>query len=349
MNNYYSILSISTQASSDEIKRTYKKLAVQYHPDKNPDDSFAEEKFKLINEAYQVLSDPVKKAQYNHVLKYGYAPHREEPEPQRNYYRGKKVRPEPRKLNLLYVYIFFGFAVFITAGFFFFSFMEKKAAKSIYEDAERLYYKENNPRAALDYLQLALEKDGSLSEAHFLTGKILYDEAADYQSSMFYFDNAVFEGNGTSDSIGIFYFWRGKNKIKLGNHLDGVNDLEAAYAYIPNDKALNLLLGDTHVYKIADYEKALFYYEQVLLQDSKNYDALLGKGVTLQKKAEYSQAEKYFDNAAYLRPNAPEIWYYQALQALSYKQDTLQACQLWQKASENGVKEAKLQMDAFCD
>lgn len=63
--DYYEVLGVKKGASVDEIKRAYRKLAVKYHPDKNPGDKQAEERFKEINEAYAVLSDPKKKEQFD--------------------------------------------------------------------------------------------------------------------------------------------------------------------------------------------------------------------------------------------------------------------------------------------
>lgn len=63
--DYYEVLGLKKGATPDEIKRAYRKLAVKYHPDKNPGDRTAEEKFKQINEAYAVLSDPQKRQQYD--------------------------------------------------------------------------------------------------------------------------------------------------------------------------------------------------------------------------------------------------------------------------------------------
>ena len=68
--DFYEILAVSKSASDDEIKKAYRKLAIKYHPDKNPDDKVAEDKFKEAAEAYEILSNPEKRQRYN---QYGHA------------------------------------------------------------------------------------------------------------------------------------------------------------------------------------------------------------------------------------------------------------------------------------
>ena len=63
--DYYEVLGVDRGASEDDLKKAYRKLAMQYHPDRNPDDAAAEERFKEVSEAYAVLSDPDKRARFD--------------------------------------------------------------------------------------------------------------------------------------------------------------------------------------------------------------------------------------------------------------------------------------------
>jgi curved DNA-binding protein len=65
--DYYKVLGVERSASADDVRKAYRKLAMQYHPDRNPGDKQSEERFKEVNEAYQVLNDPQKRARYDQL------------------------------------------------------------------------------------------------------------------------------------------------------------------------------------------------------------------------------------------------------------------------------------------
>src|SRR5256885_5344128 len=69
--DYYQVLGVPETATVDEIKRAFRRLAKQHHPDRNPGKPQAAERFKEINEAHDVLSDPPKRKQYDQLRKYG--------------------------------------------------------------------------------------------------------------------------------------------------------------------------------------------------------------------------------------------------------------------------------------
>lgn len=83
--DYYEILGVDKDASSEEIKKVYRRLARQYHPDLNPGNKEAEEKFKIIGEAYEILSDPSRRSQYDQFSRYwkqkGFAGGKQTPKP----------------------------------------------------------------------------------------------------------------------------------------------------------------------------------------------------------------------------------------------------------------------------
>src|SRR4029079_18825927 len=72
--DYYEVLGVERGAADEEVKRAYRKLAVKFHPDKNPDDPHAEAKFKELGEAYDVLIDPNKRAAYDRFGHAAFAP-----------------------------------------------------------------------------------------------------------------------------------------------------------------------------------------------------------------------------------------------------------------------------------
>lgn len=122
MINYYHILRLTEDASPEDIKAAFKKLAVQYHPDKNPDNYEMEERFKEINQAHQILSDPYEKARFDLQLQYQrFSNARPDPQPPYTYHRRPQYAPRRSRgkvtdrENLLATFYAFGITFLIGA------------------------------------------------------------------------------------------------------------------------------------------------------------------------------------------------------------------------------------------
>src|SRR5687768_13403335 len=122
MRDYYEVLGVPRTADTAQIRTAFKRLAMKYHPDKNPNNREAEEVFKLINEAYHTLSDPGKKQRYDLQL-YGLAQAYEEAYikefKRRRYYQWQTAQRNPYKIDRNYFKIQgLAFLVFLViAGF----------------------------------------------------------------------------------------------------------------------------------------------------------------------------------------------------------------------------------------
>ncbi len=192
--NYYSVLAIDRKASKKEIKDAYKKLAMQYHPDRNNGTKESEEQFKRINEAYTVLSDPAKKLIYDQQLDFAsyqqytrytpetakytkhYSPKHQSAvnlEQLKNDYneRNKVNGAKSGWSNVLFMGTVF--LVFITATILYFSMAKQLNAVNYYDNAV-LLLKDKDYTASLKELDKALEKNKKFSEAYYLRAEIRY-------------------------------------------------------------------------------------------------------------------------------------------------------------------------------
>lgn len=165
---HYDILGVSRSVTADELRTVYRQLALRWHPDRNPDNVHAEERFKAITEAYRVLSDPTLRTHYDLFLQ---APPKPVPEAPR---ATKPASPSLAKstpyrwvLPVLLTVVLLG----IIATFFRTHHQKTSAREALSEATVRLV--DEDTLAAVTLLNTAILDDESLTEAYLLRGQIL--------------------------------------------------------------------------------------------------------------------------------------------------------------------------------
>ena len=306
MRNYYYILGLSETASHEDIKSAFRKLAVKYHPDKHQGDLEMEEKFKSINEAYQILSDPYKKAQFDHQLQYK---HFHQTQPQRtsyprsatSYYRpryyGYRGRPINYKENAkgtLYAFaITFGIAVIvlIIKGFYDLYLQEQynkmlAERRKIFNEAQVLYDKNEFRNSFMKLSEISPflpeEVDMGTYQKHRMQEIILKGEEnylnKDFKNAVWYFELAEQFSNYRPNSLKYHlarsyrHIGKSKKSIQMLKQL-----IEAKY------EVINSLveIGEIYWHELNDMQKARQYIELARDVAVRNYESQYGRAYML--------------------------------------------------------------------
>ncbi len=224
MRNYYQILGISTQASSQEIRSAYKRMAFLYHPDRNPNNPQAEEQFKQVNEAYQILSDQTKKYYYDLRLNnYLYPPSSQSTNYQRAY-TNTQTSYEPyvnsydpanhvsKALQFkIKVFSILAFLVVGVGSFFFYRYMTHYTARKHYQRAQEMT-EDGVYWAAMVEIDKALEFDEDLNEAYLLRASINKDKLHNYFGAILDYDWII---QNNPDPPAEWYYLRGICYFKM--------------------------------------------------------------------------------------------------------------------------------------
>jgi len=322
MQDYYEILGVTSTASSDEIRKAYKKLALIYHPDRNQGDSRAEDRFKLINEAYQTLSDPIRKNRYDFLREYGSAAsalfdtveHQPKYERQRTYppytrhyspdnsgpYTQYKVDKKYFRDLFMTLGIFFLISTMIVG---FYEFQEYASDRQILEIRQQnhVLLQEARENFVKGEYRKALDKVSSLN--------VRYPHESSYDKEFRGMMNQLSDLAQTQFDAGQY--------VRAAEHYEIIKDFEE-----PMNLNTWYRIAMCH-YKAGDYRKATHAMDYILMRDRQNIPLLLQiAGIYDSDLNQPQQALGYYDEAKALFKKFQATSYGEAFELIMSAEET---------------------------
>lgn len=361
--NFYTVLGVSFQATSQEIKLAYKRLAIQYHPDKNPGNALAEEQFKLINTAYQTLSNPTKRARYDLKLLYLSEQLRVMQQQQANYGQHyRRTRPPAPVSERHYRTIpkreerrFLRKDLYITLGFMGFMLLFSLLLKATMDHIAG----EDKYKTALTYIA-----DGKYSSAHSLLTDAIHFKPKHIEAyriragiEMDVYENYLAAVQDLNQVIALqetaqaeSYYMRGKCYLKLSRFQLAEQDLTQALHLDSTLFAAHLERGEARLFHLQQYDQAIADFNAFLehTQSGERWaTALTYRGFGYYKKGEYEQSEADYKQVLAADGTNGRVFY---LLGRTEQEQQLheEACAHFREAYRLGYSAALLEMRANC-
>lgn len=350
---HYQVLGVSESASQEEIKSSYKNLAKKFHPDKNPGNSAFEEHFKKINSAYQILSNPDKRKNYDIKLYYqrnrpvttsqtSTRTQKPNPSQKKRYNREaeRKRKAEEKKFERkVWKYTIIGGLLFLICCTIFYEVMNTLTYSSYFEEAMKLEQKGQPGPAIARYTDALIVKEEG--EAFARRGLLRY-KRNDFFGALDDLNLAIKKGQSNFE----LFYTRGKANIRLRNYNDASSDFEDAVKIKKSDSAY-FYLAEIQNFHMKNYSKALAAYNEVIQMNPAWTDAIFGKGLCLQSLHFDKEAIEAFEIAITRKPNEGEYYYYNGFSKLNLK-DSISACQNFQIAKSFNFYDANDAVEAVC-
>jgi curved DNA-binding protein CbpA len=351
MSNFYTILEIDQQAGPREIKAAYRRLAQKYHPDKNQGDERAAKKFVEVLEAYQVLSDPAARQQYDDKLQYGdyielaRALSRQRPyrPPPPQYYRYRPPVQYTRKAYILGGAFILGL-VLVTLFVPFF--MLRTTSERHYDLAMQNYHNQQY-YAALDHIDLSIRDFGTKNaEAFLLAGEILVSQFDNYPYALKYLKKGL-DSRPEPATASALHYYAGLSYFNLKKDDEALNHFEQVHA-------------DNRFYDSAQYHQGLitcFQHESPaeasdifsrLLSRNPDYDeARYFRAYCRQQTGKHEQAIDDYEILLQRQFEPAATHYHKAKSELKLDRHT-EACSDLQVAADYKLEEAQQLLELYC-
>lgn len=357
--NYYHILEVGYNATQEDVKQAYRRLAKKYHPDVNADDAKKAETFKLVSEAYKVLSDADRKAAYDLRLLlgvhedyttasggngYSYDARSRTYRPRRSYYRRREPVTYSRKTYAAVTLLL----VCVASTVLLVPLSLSRYSSSYNYDKGLEYYKNGQYYAALNSLDKAILDFGSKNiESCLLAGNILMYQFGQYTYAIEYADKGLKMAQSNREKVQLLYM-KGLCKKASADYYTALKQFEEAKVLWPEYDSLYFAMAEINAFHLDDYKQALENYNKLIALNPEFAEAYYGRAYSFFKLKKDEQAVA--DIEQYLSFNSQDGKAQLLKGELALRGgDPEEACTYFKKASHMHVREAKKMVLKYCE
>ncbi len=346
MPDHYEILGIGPNATSGQIKVAYRRMALKYHPDKNPQNQLAEKKFIEIAQAYEVLSDPIKRHRYDNGLN---------PEIEPDFMRPRRPPPpfyykrRPEKIIYSrkdYLYATYAVAAIIIIAVVFPVYLLQSTSTKYFNQAVA-NYSAGKYYSALHSADLSIKDfSSSNAEACALASVILVYKLNKYNYALKYINRGL--GYDPDDSLASqLQYLKGicmtetEKPIKALTAFNEVKDFNSTYDSSLFRSALIL------AFQISKPDSADYLLDQLIVRNNNHYTAMYYKGIIREKQSKNHEAFEIFSGLTDKPFNKAATYYHLARSEIKLDMAD-SACAHLKIASDFNLMEAKQLLNLYC-
>lgn len=363
MPTYYDILEVSTDAEQESIKKAYRRLAKLYHPDKNHGNDAAAERFKSINQAYQTLKDPQKRAQYNLGLwlknnhSFQQTNRHRQPytaksrDPYFNPTRKKQYRRPAVKKNLYFSKkTYWQVAAAVTAMILMvilIPLLGSRFSANVHFENGEAYFNAGKTSKALGELDLAIGSFGTNKpEAYLLAGRILlYYHNAPIKAYAYLNKGEKYTTNSIEKAE--FFYLQGRSLHAMGDYNAARKAYNESLYHGQYMDSATYALGDLYAFYLEDYPSATAYYSRLIKTTNQYPDAFFGRAYCYQQMNRHEEAVADFEIFLGANKSAAKAYLLKGISEIMLDANN-NACKSFDQALTLGERSAETLLRKYC-
>lgn len=351
--DYYKILGVDYQASPKAIQKAFHRLAKELHPDKNPHDLAAAERFKKVSEAYVTLSDPQKKNQYDLKLRYGayasFITHAQ--------YRAATARRRRTVSRFFYrrrrgfsrqARLWGGFSVIaiILVVAFTTIFLTSYNAQYDFQRGLTNYQNQRYSSAYFNLKESISPFNPYLAAAHLLMAEICFSQQRNVTLIKAHIEKAYRASPSDSINARLLYL-EGKVDYRQGHHQSAYQRFRDATTFLPEFDSATYQMGELDLFVFARFDRALVHFQTLAKNNPENHEALLASAYCHQKLEQHQKAITEIDKFLLTRRDVGMAHYIKAISAQSLNLREI-SCANYLEAHRLNVPAALDSLNSYC-